>query len=245
MPGMRVFDAYAYNGCHHLPAVKLHQRPTLAGIQGAIIRTDPDNLDLSCGHRKALEVAARWRAPLYLSTRGTAHGRALRAPSPPWVPALAHCHPRLSRPARLLPRGVFGPRPHAPSLAKGGGLRMQGPSVYEGLAAYEMRSLPAFPHGHLPLTFVLVHHLPYLTGMRPHHGTSIGYPIHSCDALVPDPHVYGAHSPGPSTRGTSGISVLVSCRAPTGRMAIWGKAWRVCSSQDSPRTGWRPSGGGM
>jgi hypothetical protein len=242
---MRVFDAYVYNGCHHLPAVKLHQQPTLAGIQGAIIRTDPENLDLSCGHRKALEVAAWWRSPLYLSTRGTAHGRAPRSPSPPSVPALAHCHPRLSRPARLLPRGVFGPRPYAPSLVKGCGLLIQGSSAYEGVAACEMRSLPAFPHGHLPLTFVMVQHLPYLTWMRPHHGALAGDSIHLCDALVLDPHVYGANILGASTRGMSGTSVLVSCRAPTDQMAIWGKAWRVCSSQDSPRTGWRPSGGGM
>jgi hypothetical protein len=229
MPGMRVFDAYGYNGCHHLPAVKLHQRPTLAGIQGAIIRTDPENLDLSRGHSKALEVAARWRSPLYLSTRGTPHGRALRAPSPPWVPALAHCHPRLSRPARLLPRSGFGPRPHAPSLVKGGDVLIQGPSVHKGGAACDMRSLPAFPHRRLPLTCVMVQHLPYLTCMRPHYGTLTGDSIHICDALVLDPYVYGANSPGPSTRGMSGTSVLVSCRAPTGRMAIWGQACGACA----------------
>src|SRR5262245_47727688 len=102
MPGMRVSDASVHNGSHNLPAVKLHQRPTLAGIEGTTIRTDPENLDLSCGHRTALVVAARRGSPLCLCKSGTPQGWTPRSPSPPSVPALAHCHPRLSRPDRCL-----------------------------------------------------------------------------------------------------------------------------------------------
>ncbi len=245
MPGMRVSDAYVYNGCHHLPAVKLHQRPTLAGIEGTTILTDPENLDLSCGHRTALEVAARRGSPLCLRKSGTPQGRAPRPPSPPSVPALAHCHPRLSKPDRFLRRGAFDPRPDVLPPVKGRAFLVRGPSGHERVVAFEMRSLPALSPGHLPQTFVMVQHLPYPTCLRPHHGTLTAGSIHICDALVLDPHVCGNNRPDASSRGMSGTSVLVSYKGPTGRMAIWGKAWRVCSSQDLPRICWRPSGGGM
>src|SRR6266511_584562 len=150
MPGMCVSDAYVYHGCHHLPAVKLHQRPTLAGIEGTTILTDPENLDLSCGHRKALELAARRGSPLCLSKRGTLQGRVPRSPSPPSVPALAHCHPRLSKPDRLLRRGAFDPRPDILSPVKGRASLVRGPSGPDRMVAFEMRSLPALSPGHLP-----------------------------------------------------------------------------------------------
>jgi hypothetical protein len=240
---MRVFDACVNDGCHRLPAVKLHQRPTLAGIERTTILTDSENLDLSCGPRKVLDAAGRRGFPLYLCQRGPSQGRAPRPPTPPSVPALVHRR-RFSRPDGLVRRGALISQPDVLSPVKSRGFLVQGSSGHECVAAFEMPSLPALSSGHLLQTFVMVQHLPYPTCLRPHHGTLTTGLIHICDALVLDPHVNGDNRPDASSRGVSGTSVLVSHRVPTGRMAIWGKAWRVCSAQDLPRTWWRPPMGG-
>ena len=66
MPGMRVLDAHVYIGCHHLPPLKVHYQLTLAGIEGATLLADPENVDLPCGCSCTLEVTDRWRHPRYL-----------------------------------------------------------------------------------------------------------------------------------------------------------------------------------
>jgi hypothetical protein len=85
MPGMRVFDAHVHIGCHHLPPLKVHYHLTRAGIEGATLLADPENVDLLCGYPRASEVADRWRHPRYLSRRGNFHN--LKYPYP-WFPPI-------------------------------------------------------------------------------------------------------------------------------------------------------------
>jgi hypothetical protein len=88
MPGMRVLDAHVQIGCHHLPPMKVHHQPTLAGIEGATFLADPQNVGLLCVCSCALEVADPWRLPRYLSRRGHFHSQKFSQPSFSSIPAL-------------------------------------------------------------------------------------------------------------------------------------------------------------
>jgi hypothetical protein len=85
MPGMRVLDAHVHIGCHHLPSLKVHHQLTLAGIEGATLLGDPENLDLPCVYPCTSEVADRWRLPRYLSRRGNFYSQKY---SHPWFPSI-------------------------------------------------------------------------------------------------------------------------------------------------------------
>ena len=85
MPGMRVLDAHVHIGCHHLPSLKVHHQLTLAGIEGATLLADPENLGLPCVCSRASEVADRWRLPRYLSRRGNFYSQKY---SHPWFPSI-------------------------------------------------------------------------------------------------------------------------------------------------------------
>jgi hypothetical protein len=82
MPGMRVLDAHVYIGCRHLPALKVHHQLTLAGIEGAMLITGPETLDLPYSYPGAAEVADCWRHPRYLTRRGNFHSQKC---SHPWL----------------------------------------------------------------------------------------------------------------------------------------------------------------
>jgi hypothetical protein len=99
MPGMRVLDAHVHIGCHHLPPMKVHHQLTLAGIEGATLLADPENLGLPCDYPCASEVADRWRLPRYLSRRGNYHSQKSAHPSLPSIlaPPLQHRSDRKSR----------------------------------------------------------------------------------------------------------------------------------------------------
>ena len=96
---MRVLDAHGYIGCHHLPPKKVHHQLTLAGIEGATLLADPENLDLPCVCSCASEVADRWRLPRYLSRRGNFHSQKYSHPWFPSIPAtlLQHACRSMSR----------------------------------------------------------------------------------------------------------------------------------------------------
>jgi hypothetical protein len=85
MPGMRVLDAHVHIGCHRLPSMKVHSQLTLAGIEGATLLADPENLDLLWVFPCTSEVADRWRLPRYLSGRGNFHSQ---KSSHPWFPSI-------------------------------------------------------------------------------------------------------------------------------------------------------------
>jgi hypothetical protein len=80
MPGMRVLDAHVHIGCHHLPSMKVHYQLTLAGIEGATLLADPENLGLPCVFPCTSEVADR--------LLGTVKERKLSQPEVfhPWFP---------------------------------------------------------------------------------------------------------------------------------------------------------------
>jgi hypothetical protein len=101
MPGMRVLDAYVYIGCHHLPVLKVHYQLTLAGIEGATLLADPENIHLPCVFFCASEVADRWRLPRYLSRRGNFHSQKYSHPWFPLIPATLLQHACRSRSHRL------------------------------------------------------------------------------------------------------------------------------------------------
>jgi hypothetical protein len=82
MPGMRVLDAHVYIGCRHLLTLKVHDQLTLAGIEGATLVADPENLDLPCSYPGAEEVADRRRHPRYLTRRGNFRSQKC---SHPWL----------------------------------------------------------------------------------------------------------------------------------------------------------------
>jgi len=88
MPGMRVLDAHGYIGCHHLPPKKVHHQLTLAGIEGATLLADPENLGLPCACHCTSEVADRWRLLRYLSRRRNFHSQRFSYPAFPLIPAL-------------------------------------------------------------------------------------------------------------------------------------------------------------
>ena len=92
MPGMRVLDAHVHIGCHHLPSLKVHHQLTLAGIEGATLLADPENLGLPCVCSRASEVADRWRLPRYLSRRGNFHSQKYFHPCFPSIPATSLQH---------------------------------------------------------------------------------------------------------------------------------------------------------
>jgi hypothetical protein len=85
MPGMRVLDAHVHIGCHHLPSLKVHHQLTLAGIEGATLLGDPENIDLPCVYPCTSAVADRWRLPWYLSRRGNFYRQ---KSSHPWFPSI-------------------------------------------------------------------------------------------------------------------------------------------------------------
>jgi hypothetical protein len=99
MPGMRVLDAHVYIGCHHRRVMKVHDQLTLAGIEGATLLADPEDLGFLCVFPCTPEVADRWRLPRYLSRRGNFHSQKCSRPWSPSIPAtlLQHACPSRSR----------------------------------------------------------------------------------------------------------------------------------------------------
>ena len=87
MPGMRVLDAHVNISCLHLPVLKVPDQLTLAGIEGATLLADPENLHLPCVFFCASEVADRWRLPRYLTRRGNFHSQEYFHPRSPSIPA--------------------------------------------------------------------------------------------------------------------------------------------------------------
>jgi hypothetical protein len=94
MPGMRVLDAQVHIGCHHLPPMKVHHQLTLAGIEGATLEADPENLSLPWVDPCMLEVGDRWRLPRYLSRRENFHSQKYTHPVFPLIPAVLLQHRR-------------------------------------------------------------------------------------------------------------------------------------------------------
>jgi hypothetical protein len=88
-----VLDAHVYIGGHHLPVPKVCGLLTLAGIEGATLLADPENVYLPCVFSHALEVADRWRLPRYLSRRGNFHHQKSSHPWFPLIPATPLQHP--------------------------------------------------------------------------------------------------------------------------------------------------------
>ena len=101
MPGMRVLDAHVHIGCHHLPPLKVYHQLTLAGIEGATLLADPENLDLPCGPPCASEVADRWRHPRHLTRRGNFHRQKYPHPWLPPIPATPLQHGCVSKSRRF------------------------------------------------------------------------------------------------------------------------------------------------
>jgi hypothetical protein len=101
MPGMRVLDAHVHIGCHHLPALKVHYQLTLAGIEGATLLADPENLDLPCSFPGASGVADCWRHPRYLTRRGNLRNQKCPHPWLPQIPAIPLPHGCVSRSHRF------------------------------------------------------------------------------------------------------------------------------------------------
>ena len=101
MPGMRVLDAHVHIGCHHLPPLKVYHQLTLAGIEGATLLADPENLDLPRGPSCASEVADRWRHPRYLTRRGHFHSQKYPHPWLLPIPATPPQHGCVSKRCRF------------------------------------------------------------------------------------------------------------------------------------------------
>jgi hypothetical protein len=101
MPGMRVLDAHVHIGCHHLPPLKVYHQLTLAGIEGATLLADPENLDLPRGPSCASEVADRWRHPRYLTRRGNFHSQKYPHPWLLPIPATPLQHGCVSKSRRF------------------------------------------------------------------------------------------------------------------------------------------------
>jgi hypothetical protein len=126
MPGMRVLDAHVHIGCHHLPPLKVHHQLTLAGIEGATLLADPENLDLLCGYPCASEVADRWRHPRYLTRRGNLHRQKCPHPWLPPIPATLLHHGCVSRSHRFSPFDDLSPKCDLSLLADGNERLTQG-----------------------------------------------------------------------------------------------------------------------
>jgi hypothetical protein len=125
MPGMRVIDAYVHIGCHHLPPLKVYHQLTLAGIEGATLLADPENLGLPCGYSCASEVADRWRHPRYLTRRGNLHCQKCPYPWLPAIPATPFQHGCVSR-SRFSPCANLRPSCELSLLADGNECLTQG-----------------------------------------------------------------------------------------------------------------------
>jgi len=126
MPGMRVLDAHVHIGCHHLPSLKVHHQLTLAGIEGATLLADPENLGLPCVCSHASEVADRWRLPRYLSRRGNFHSQKSSHPSFPLIPATPLHHRCDSKSRRFSACDDLSPQHQFPLVADGNERLTQG-----------------------------------------------------------------------------------------------------------------------
>ena len=126
MPGMRVLDAHVHIGCHHLPALKVHYQLTLAGIEGATLLADPENLDLPCSYPGALEVADRWRHPRYLTRRGNLRNQKCPHPWLPQIPAIPLSHGCVSRSHRFSSCDDLSPKDDLLLVADGNECLTQG-----------------------------------------------------------------------------------------------------------------------
>ena len=119
IPGMRVLDAHVHIGCRHLLPLKVHHQLTLAGIEGATLVADPENLDLPCSYPGASEVADRWRHPRYLPRRGNFHRQKCPHPWLAPIPATPVNQGCLRRSHQLSPCDDLNPKDDALLLAEG------------------------------------------------------------------------------------------------------------------------------
>src|SRR5512146_383343 len=126
MPGMRVLDAHVHIGCHHLPALKVHHQLTLAGIEGATLLADPENLVLPSRSPCVLEVADRWRLPRYLTRRGNLPNQKCPHPWLPPIPATPMHRRCVSRSQRFSPCNAFIPNSEPVLLVNGNEHQTQG-----------------------------------------------------------------------------------------------------------------------
>jgi len=126
MPGMRVLDAHVYIGCRHLLSLKVHHQLTLAGIEGATLVADPENLDLPYSYPGASEVADRWRHPRYLTRRGNFHSQKCPHPWLAPIPATPLSHGGVSRSHPFSPCADLNPKDDLLSLADGNECLTQG-----------------------------------------------------------------------------------------------------------------------
>jgi len=196
MPGMRVLDAQVYIGCRHLLALKVHCQLTLAGIEGATLVADPENLDLPCSYPGVAEVAHRWRHPGYLTRRGNFHSQKC---SHPWlapIPATPKHQGCVSRSHQLSPCDDLDPDDLDPNddvllLADSDECLTHGLRKRLDLSSQTGRVTGAHPR-------VLTRLLPLQT-----------FPHKTSRSM--------------SRREMSGVTVLGSRRVvSTGRLAIWG-----------------------
>jgi hypothetical protein len=104
---MRVLDAHLNIGCHHLSPLKVHHQLTLAGIEGARLLANFENVDLPCGIPRVSEVADWWGCPRYLTRRGSLHIQKCPAPL---IPATTLHHGCVRQGHRFSPCDDLSPR---------------------------------------------------------------------------------------------------------------------------------------
>jgi hypothetical protein len=121
-----VLDAHLYIGGHHLPALKVYHQLTLAGINGARLLADSDNVDLPCGYACASEAISYGRCPRYLTRKGNLHIQKCLSPWLPPIPVAPLHHGCVSKEHRFSPCDDLSPRYDRSLLADGNERLTQG-----------------------------------------------------------------------------------------------------------------------
>jgi hypothetical protein len=110
MPGIRVLDAHHYVGGRHLPPLKVHYQLSLAGIEGARLLADPENVDLPCGYPRVSEVADYGGCARYLTKKGRLYLQKCPYPWLPPIPVTPLHHGCVSKGHRFSPCDDLSPR---------------------------------------------------------------------------------------------------------------------------------------
>jgi len=203
-------------GCHRLPVEKVRHHLLLAGIEGTIIFTNPQQFSLRCDPGLALGAAHCRRDPLGVRKRGHLTRGMCLPHQFPSIPALPQHHQKPTRPCRFLPRHTLNGK-HDPMLSVESDGRARAPHARD----HQTSS---------------IQHPGRFTGGEPYSSMRL--------LCIPASPPRGLRLV--CAWACEGASVLKLCGVvPTGRMTIHGETSHVIANPGLPRPCWMPQTGEM